>query len=77
MREALWESGAVGAALDSLLLANRFGLPEVRFAVSTRYSLAVLGASAHLSSRFGHPVCWPPDESAALWDAGRRAIHFC
>jgi hypothetical protein len=30
MREALWESGAVGAALDSLLLANRFGLPEVR-----------------------------------------------
>jgi hypothetical protein len=34
MREALWESGAVGAALDSLLLANRFGLPEVRFAFS-------------------------------------------
>jgi len=42
-----------------------------------RCSRAVLGASAHLSSRFGHPIRWPPDEMTALWDAGRRAIHFC
>ena len=50
MCEALWESGAVGAALDSLLLANQFGLPEVRFRCA-RLQVAITSQYGHLRAR--------------------------